>query len=105
MVLRKKDDSDWADGALYDAVWEQPAVAWELIREICRRANSGEIMAELANGPLHQLLAEHPQVLPDIETDARSDAAVRALLASFWQEQPLPAEVKARVLRASQPEH
>jgi len=105
MVLRRKEDSDWAESALYDAVWEQPAVGWELIREICRSANNTEILEELANGPLHQLLVEHTEVLADIETDARSEASVRALLASFWEEQPLPQEVKARVLRASQPEH
>jgi hypothetical protein len=105
MVVRKKEDSDWAESALYDTVWEQPAVGWELIREICRSANSTEILEELANGPLHQLLVEHPEVLAAIETDARSEASVRALLASFWEEQPLPQEVKARVLRASEPEH
>ena len=63
MVLRKKDDSDWAESALYDTVWEQPAIGWELIREISRSANSSEILEELANGPLHQLLVEHPEVL------------------------------------------
>jgi hypothetical protein len=104
-VLRRKDDSDWAESALYDAVWEQPAVGWELIREISRSANSTEILEELANGPLHQLLVEHPEVLSDIETDARSQASVRALLGSLWEEQPLPQGVKARVLRASEPEH
>ena len=105
MVLRKKDDSDWAESALYDAVWEQPTVGWELIREICRSVSSTEITEELANGPLHQLLVEHPEVLSDIETDARADASVRALLGSLWAEQPLPQEVKARVRRASEPEH
>jgi hypothetical protein len=105
MVMRKKEDSDWAESALYDAVWEQPAVGWELIREICRSGNSTEILEELANGPLHQLLVEHPEVLSSIETDARSDASVRALLCSLWEEQPLPQEIKARVRRASEPEH
>jgi len=105
MVLRRKDDSDWAESVLYDTVWEQPAIGWELIREISRSASSSEIFEELANGPLHQLLVEHPEVLSDIETDARSEASVRALLRSLWEEQPLPQEIKARVLRASEPEH
>ena len=105
MVLRKKDDADWAKSALYDAVWEQPAVGWELIREICRSADSSEILEDLANGPLHQLLVEHPEVLSDIETDARSEGSVRALLRSLWEKQPLPQKTKARVLRASEPEH
>lgn len=105
MVLRKKADSDWAESALYDAVWEQSAVGWELIREICRSVNSDEILEELANGPLHQLLVEHPEVLAHIETDARSDASVRALLGSLWEEQPLPQDIEARVVRASEPQH
>jgi len=103
MALRKQDDSDWAGGVLYDAVWEHPALGWQLIREIARSTQEGEILEELANGPLHQLLVEHPCVLSDIEAVATTDASVRALLSSIWEEQPLPPEIRARIDRAAQP--
>ena len=105
MVLRQKDDSDWAEAALYDLAWEQPALAWEVMREIARATESDEILQELANGPLHQLLAEHASTLSDIESDAKAEAAVRRLLAAMWEEQPLPEGIKARVTRAAQGEH
>ena len=105
MVLRQKDDSDWAEAALYDLAWEQPALAWEVMREIARATESDEILQELANGQLHQLLAEHSSTLSDIENDAKADASVRRLLAALWEEQPLPEEIKARVVRAAHGEH
>jgi len=104
-ILRKEDDSDWATGALYDAVWEQPALGWELIREICRATSNPEILEELANGPLHQLLVEHPQLLHDIERDAQADAAVSTLLSYFYEDNALPDELKERIYRASDFSH
>jgi hypothetical protein len=105
LVLRKEDDPDWATGALHDAVWEQPALGWELIREICRSTRDSAILEELANGPLHQLLVEHPELLHDIEGDARSDAAVSTLLSYFYEDNALPKELKERIYRASDFSH
>jgi hypothetical protein len=104
-LLRKQEDSDWAQGALYDAVWEQPRLGWALIREISRAAQSDEIYRDLANGPLHQLLVEHPEIMDEIETDAKSDGKVRTLLSHFWQDNALPDALKQRIARASHPQH
>jgi hypothetical protein len=104
-VLRRQDDSDWAQGALYDVVWEHPRLGWSLIREISRRTQTAEILDDLANGPLHQLLVAHPQIVTDIESDATADTGVRALLSHFYEDNALPEELRARVLLAREPRH
>ena len=100
-VLQRKDDSDWAEGALYDTVAESPVLAWELIREIARRDQSPELLQALANGPLVSLLCDqHKSVVSQLEADASSDLAAKAVLAHVWEENRLPPEIEAIIKKA-----
>ena len=84
MVLRKKEPSDHAEGALYDMVWTQPTVAWDIMCDISRATAVDDILQSVANGPLHQMLREHPHMMDRIEQDAEVSAQVRSLLSHLW---------------------
>jgi hypothetical protein len=86
MVLRKKEPSNRAEEALYEAVWKQPDVAWDIMCEISRATSVGDILQSIANGPLHQMLLEHPRIIDRIEKDAEASPQVRLLLSHIWDD-------------------
>jgi len=86
MVLRKKEPSNHAEGALYDMVWTQPTTAWDIMCDISRATAVSDILQSVANGPLHQMLREHPHMMDRIEQDAEVSAQVRLLLSHLWDD-------------------
>ena len=85
-VLRKKDPSDHAEEALYDAASTQPTVAWDIMCGISRATAVDDILQSVANGPLDQMLREHPHMMDRIEQDAQVSAQVRLLLSHLWDD-------------------
>jgi len=102
MVLRKKESSNDAEGAVYDLVRSQPTLAWEVMREIARLSSADDLLMAVANGPLNQLLREHAAILDAIEQDAQTDVAVRRLLSHVWDDDSMVDGVlMQRIRRAS----
>ena len=86
MVLRKKEPSNHAKEALYDMVWTQPTIAWDIMCDISRATAVNDILQSVANGPLHQMLREHPHMMDRIEQDAEVSTHVRLLLSHLWDD-------------------
>ena len=53
-------------------------------RSISRATAVNDILQSVANGPLHQMLREHPHMMDRIEQDAEVSAQVRSLLSHLW---------------------
>jgi hypothetical protein len=90
MVLRKKDVSNHAEEALYETIWSQPDLAWALICEISQASSVDDILQSVANGPLYQLLLEHPRMMDQVERDATTSSQVRRLLSHLWDDSTDP---------------
>jgi uncharacterized protein DUF6869 len=80
MVLRRKQSTNHAEEALYEMVWKQPSVAWDVMCDISRSTSVDDILQSVANGPLHQMLGTHPHMMDRIEQDAAASPQVRLLL-------------------------
>ena len=75
----------WAFNEMVDTVRDKPFEALEVIIEILRIAEEERVLANLAAGPLEDLLAEHGIVVIDrIIELAKSDPRFRDLLQGVW---------------------
>ena len=82
---------------LYDAAYDDPTFAWEVIKNIIRRYPESEVLAKertgsqeslgnLGAGPLETLLGQHGEQLFDaIAAEARCDSRVMWTLSCVWQ--------------------
>jgi uncharacterized protein DUF6869 len=76
----------WASRRLSELSRTEPSAVLGLIQAIQRRNPSDRVLANLAAGPLEDLLVyKGPEVIDQLETLARSDAAFRSLLAGVWR--------------------
>lgn len=76
----------WADVRLSELVRTDPHLGLELIMSILSRDASNRVIANLAAGPLEDLLSEHGNdVIGEVERIARDDAAFKTLLGGVWQ--------------------
>ena len=81
------------DESLFDAwetlntlVSEQPQEAWEVILEILEETNSDNIIANLAAGPLENLLSEHGETfIAEVELKARQNPKFTKLILGVWE--------------------
>lgn len=79
-------DNFWAFTTLSDWCEEAPDLCWEAVGEIRRTDGSDKILANLASGPLEDLLVQHgPQYIDAIEKLASHDEQFRKLLGAVWQ--------------------
>lgn len=71
---------------LNDLVRNDPEEAWRIIQEIVRLDQTDLILANIAAGPVEDLLSCHgPQFIDRIEELARRDAAVKKMLGAVWR--------------------
>lgn len=95
------NDNFWAFTALSDLCETDPDFCWELIEEIRRSDGSDIILANIAAGPLEDLLAQHGvRFIDRIEKQARDDKQYRKLLGAIWQNN-IPDDVWKRVKRVA----
>ncbi len=98
------DDAEEAGhDAFEDAIWNGPAlIAWGLVLELLRTAPDGEL-GFYAAGPLEDLVRLHgAELIEEIEAESRRDTSFRWALGCIWLSHgELPADVLARVVRAS----
>ena len=77
----------WAFDEMVDLVRDKPFDAFEVILEILRITDEERILANLAAGPLEELLVEHgPEMIERILALAKSDSdpKFRDLLQGVW---------------------
>ncbi|HEY2329023.1 MAG TPA: hypothetical protein VGI63_04340 [Verrucomicrobiae bacterium] len=71
---------------MYDLLHDDPENAWLVIQEINSRELSDDLMANLAAGPLEDLLALHGDLFIErIEVKAENDPKFNRLLGGVWQ--------------------
>lgn len=75
----------WAFDEMVDKVRDQPFDALEIIQEILKVAEDDRILANLAAGPLEDLLVDHGTVVVDRVIElALADPKFRNLLQGVW---------------------
>lgn len=95
------DPNFWAFEALNNLCSEQPEICWKVILAILARTSLDRVLANLAAGPLEDLLAQHgPEYIEIIETQARRDSDFRKLLGGVWQNS-MTEEIWSRVCTVS----
>ncbi len=93
----------WAFAALSVLCEENPERCWDLIEEIRNLDGSDIMLANLAAGPLEELLVRHGAAMIErVEQRAREDARYRRLLGAMWQND-IPVELWQRVKRVAGP--
>jgi hypothetical protein len=76
----------WAHEALDALVDREPETAWQVIDLIWRRNQSDKILADLAAGPVEDLLVRHgPAFIDRIYLTARREPVFRKLLGGVWR--------------------
>jgi hypothetical protein len=81
-------------------VREQPEEAWVMILRLVELSPDDRVLANIAAGPLEDLLGLHPYVFIDrIEQLARSDATFRRCLSGVWGWSSIPEDVQVRMRR------
>jgi hypothetical protein len=106
------DDVHERGWIIYEASYDQPALAWEAIKAVVSRYSDDELFTEreteakriLANtgaGPLESLLAEHgTDIIESVEIEARRDRRMLWTLGCVWQNS-MSKDVWIRVQRAA----
>jgi hypothetical protein len=84
--LAHQSGYDEAFDKMYDLLHDDPESAWLVIQEMNSREMSDEIMANLAAGPLEDLLRLHGDAFIErTEFKANSDSKFNRLLGGVWQ--------------------
>lgn len=95
------DELFWAFEKLDDICRDDPPLTLKIIRAILASTQDERVLANLATGPLENLLSRHGEkVIVDIETLARKEPQFRSLLQRVWQ-LGMSEDIWNRVLKAS----
>jgi hypothetical protein len=87
-------------GKWYDAVTEEPEVAWKAILEVLQQDLTEDARALLAAGPMEDLLCYHGAAFIDrVEEEARRNPRFNHLLGGVWR-QEMPEEIWSRIEKA-----
>jgi hypothetical protein len=87
---------------MYETVRDNPEDAWKAILKIQRSEPSAMILANLAAGPLENLLVSHgPQFIDRCEELARQDAKFRSVLDGVWGWTSMKKDIWERVCIAT----
>jgi len=82
----ERDQHFWAYNKLSDLCQNEPEICWRIIHIIRRVDGSEKILANLAAGPLEDLLVNHGvDFIDNVEKLAQSDQQFRKMLGSVWQ--------------------
>jgi hypothetical protein len=83
---QERNTKFWAFERLSDLVQENPEEAWNVIEAMRRLDGADSILANIAAGPLEDLLVRHGDKFIDrFEVLARDDQQFRKLLGGVWQ--------------------
>ncbi len=89
----------WVDDFEYEAVYENPDLAIDLVLEVLNHAPTDKTKEVLAAGPLEQVLANHgSKIIERVESLAGSNPDFSSLLGGVWQNSMSP-EIWQRVQR------
>lgn len=76
----------WAIEKFADLEADSPELCWQVIRKIVERQPVHRVLANLAAGPLEELVELHgPQYIDRIEKEAQSNSDFRVLLRELWE--------------------
>lgn len=80
------DDDNWPNDLLWNFCESSPELAWELIESIIETDNNEIILANLAAGPLEDLLSKHGEKFIDrLEIKLRKYPEYRRLIKFLWR--------------------
>ena len=83
---REHRGRDCATDQMYKWVRRDPERAWRIIHAIRAQGGTDEVLANLAAGPLEDLMVYHgPAFIERVETLSRQDAQFRKLLGAVWR--------------------
>jgi hypothetical protein len=85
--IQPEDNSDFVAWLELDwLVGDDPEQAWSVILQVLSLTDSPEILAQLAAGPLEDLLSKHGDIFIErVELLAKSDARFAFLLGGVWK--------------------
>ena len=87
----------WAWEAVQALVHERPEEAWLLVLRLVELSPDDRMLANVAAGPLEDLLGSHPYAFIDrVEQHARTDAKFRRCLSGVWGTIPEDVELRMR---------
>ena len=87
----RHDEDWWAFGQVCGVVRSDPEKAWALMRILLHKADSNVALANVAAGPLEDLLEIHgPAVIDRVEDESRKHANVRLALSGVWLDRDSP---------------
>ena len=103
---RREEDAEadrhgfWAWEAVNALVREQPERAWSMILRLVELSPDDRVLANVAAGPLEDLLKFQPYAFIDrVENRARTDAKFRRCLSGVWGWSSIPDDVQGRMRR------
>lgn len=100
---QERQENFWAFSRLDDLCNDDPESCWEVIHLIRQLDGSEKILANLAAGPLEDLLVRHGNDFIDrIESLAEKDPQFKKLLGAVWQ-QDMPDAIWKRVKAVAAP--
>ncbi len=80
-------DLEWSNDDFIDLANEDPEVAWECIMGVIETELTDKILANLAEGPMEDLLAEHgPKFIERIESISKENIVFARLIKQVWVE-------------------
>ena len=90
----------WAWETVHALVHEQPEQGWLMILRLVDLAPDDRTLANVAAGPLENLLGSQPYVFIDrVEHQSRTDAKFRRCLSGVWGSSSIPDDVQERMRR------
>src|SRR5579864_5533744 len=93
-----------AFGILYDFVQSDPEKAWRIIQILWRLDSSDEMLANIAAGPVEDILAKHgPKFIDRVETVARQEPIFKKMLGAVWGRNRMADDVWARLKAVAGP--
>jgi hypothetical protein len=79
---------------------QEPETAWAITLDLIRAAPDDQVLADIAAGPLEELIQHsHATLLDRVETAARQDPKFRRCLMGVWLDTETPGDVCDRLTR------
>lgn len=76
----------WADVRLSEIVRDNPSLSLDLVLSILARDTSDRVLANLAAGPMEDLLGQHgDKIIAAVERVAHDNPSFKRLLGGVWQ--------------------
>jgi hypothetical protein len=92
-----------AHNKMYDLTRNDPEMAWSIMKIMWKLDSSEKILANIAAGPLEDLLVYHGEKFIDrVEEAAQSDPVFKKMLGAVWQN-AIPDDVWNRVKAVAGP--